>query len=59
MKIDLGYGIYFEDGEIISTQSQEQETEIWMSWDEGWKWVISALEIIEKEYEKNKKTAAL
>ena len=28
----------------------EEESEIWLSWDEGWKWVISSLEIIADYY---------
>ena len=42
-RIYLGYGCYFEDGEIISTLSKEEETEIWLTWDEMWQLVISSL----------------
>lgn len=51
VKIDLGYGCLFEDGEVKSVLSEKQESEIWMSWDEGWQWVISSLEKIANEYE--------
>lgn len=49
-RIYLGYGCYFEDGEIISTLSGEEKAEKWMSWDEGWQWVISSLEKIADYY---------
>jgi hypothetical protein len=41
----------FEDGVIKSVLSEEQESDIWMSWDEGWQWVINSLEKIADEYE--------
>lgn len=53
VKIDLGHGCLFENGEIKSLLSEEQESEIWMSWDDGWQWVISSLEKIANEYEHN------
>lgn len=53
VKIDLGHGCVFENGEIKSLLSEKQESEIWMSWDEGWQWVISSLEKIANEYEHN------
>ena len=49
-KICLGYGCYFEDGEIISTLSGEEEAEIWLTWDEMWQLVISSLEKISDYY---------
>ena len=48
--IYLGYGCYFEDGEIISTLSKEEEAEIWLTWDEMWQLVISSLEKIADYY---------
>lgn len=48
-KIYLGKDCYIEDGEIKSTLSEEQESEKWMTWDEGWQWVISSLEKIGEE----------
>jgi hypothetical protein len=44
VRIDLGNGCLFEDGVIKSVLSEEQESDIWMSWDEGWQWVINSLE---------------
>jgi len=49
-RIDLGYGCYFVDGEIISTLPEDEESEIWMTWDEGWQWVIGSLEKIAGYY---------
>lgn len=51
VKIDLGNGCLFENGEIKSVLTEEQESEIWMSWDEGWQWVINSLQKIADEYE--------
>ena len=51
MRIDLGRGCFFEDGEIKSTLSKEQESEMWLTWDEGWQWVINSLQKIADEYE--------
>ena len=51
VRIDLGNGCLFEDGVIKSILSEEQEFDIWMSWDEGWQWVINSLEKIADEYE--------
>ena len=49
-RIYLEYGCYFEDGEIISTLSEEEESEIWLTWDEMWQLVISSLEKIADYY---------
>lgn len=51
VRIDLGNGCLFEDGVIKSVLSEEQESDIWMSWDEGWQWVINSHEKIADEYE--------
>lgn len=51
VRIDLCNGCLFEDGVIKSVLSEEQESDIWMSWDEGWQWVINSLEKIADEYE--------
>lgn len=51
VKIDLGNGCLFENGDIKSVLTEEQESEIWMSWDEGWQWVINSLQKISNEYE--------
>lgn len=51
VKIDLGNGCLFENGDIKSVLTEEQESEIWMSWDEGWQWVINSLQKISDEYE--------
>jgi len=51
MRIDLERGCYYEDCEIKSTLSEGRESEIWLTWDEGWQWVISSLEKIEDCYE--------
>lgn len=53
VKIDLGNDCLFEDGEIKSRLSEEQKSEKWMTWDEGWQWVINSLEKIANEYERN------
>ena len=50
VKIDLGNGCLFENGDIKSVLTEEQESEIWMSWDEGWQWVINSLQKISDEY---------
>ncbi len=55
MRIDLGRGCYYEDGEIKSTLSEGRESEIWLTWDEGWQWVISSLEKIADYYEPKEK----
>ena len=55
VRIDLGNGCLFEDGEIKSVLSEEQESETWMTWDEGWQWVIGSLEKIADEYEHQQK----
>ena len=51
VKIDLGNGCLFENGDIKSVLTEEQESEIWMSWDEGGQWVINSLQKISDEYE--------
>ena len=55
MRIDLGRGCFFEDGEIKSTLSKEQESEMWLTWDEGRQWVVSSLEKIADCYEQEEK----
>ena len=51
VRIDLGYGCLFEDGEIKSVLSEEEESDIWLTWDEGWHWVISSLKKIAEKYD--------
>ena len=53
VKIDLGHGCLFEDGEVKSVLSEEQESEMWMTWDEGWQWVINSLKKIADEYDEH------
>ena len=50
VKIDLGYGCLFEDGEIKSVLSEEGESDIWLTWDEGWQWVLSSLKKLAEKY---------
>lgn len=47
----LGYGCIFEDGEIKEIDDSE---DIWMTWDEGWQWVMDSLRRID-EFERQKK----
>lgn len=46
--IDLGNGFYFNDGEIKNRVNESTECKEWMTWDEGWKWVISLKKIEER-----------
>ena len=39
--IDLGNGCIYENGEIKEMISENEKD--WMTWDEGWDWVIESL----------------
>lgn len=47
----LGYGCIYEDGEIKDTKDFE---DTWLTWDEGWLWVMDSLRRID-EFERQKK----
>lgn len=47
VRIDLGRGLIFEDGELKEGQPSQE----WMTWDEGWQWVIASLKKIKDAYE--------
>ena len=42
--IDLGHGCIYENGEIKEIISENKKD--WMTWDEGWDWVIQSLQKI-------------
>ena len=52
VKIDLGHGFIFEDGEVKKVLKEGQPLQEWMTWDEGWQWVISSLKRLKQEYER-------
>lgn len=39
--IDLGHGCIYENSEIKEIISENEKE--WMTWDEGWDWVIESL----------------
>ena len=51
VKIDLGHGLIFEDGEVKKVLKESQPSQEWMTWDEGWQWVIGSLKKIKDAYE--------
>ena len=52
VKIDLGHSFIFEDGEVKKVLKEGQPSQEWMTWDEGWQWVISSLKRLKQEYER-------
>ena len=52
VKIDLGHGFIFEYGEVKKVLKEGQPSKEWMTWDEGWQWVISSLKRLKQEYER-------
>ena len=51
VKIDLGHGLIFEDGEVKKVFKEGQPSQEWMTWDELWQGVIGSLKKIKDEYE--------
>lgn len=48
-KINLGNGCYYENGELHEALDENiQSPKEWMTWDEGWQWVINSLSKIEE-----------
>ena len=45
--IDLGHGCIYENGEIKEIISENNK--YWMTWDEGWDWVIQSLQKIHRK----------
>ena len=53
-RIDLGNGLIYENGEIKECITEGTSVKEWMSWDEGWQWVLDSLKKLEENQdEKN------
>lgn len=46
--VNLGNGVYFDGMEIHEKLDENSNVKEWMTWEEGWSWVISSLKKIEE-----------